>query len=119
MSNEQPRQLIPTDGGFLHDLIQRVKLIARLIGDPRINPWLKLLPLGSVIYLFFPDLAPGPIDDAAVLWIGTYLFVELCPPHIVQEHLEELRGEVIAGSWRETDDAQGEILDAEDRDTAS
>lgn len=90
----------PEGGGFFQDLSTRAKLILRLLGDRRVNVFLKLLPIGSVIYLLMPDLAPGPIDDAAVIWLGAYLFVELCPPDVVQEHMRALTS-VIDGEWRE------------------
>ena len=40
-----------------------------------------------------PDIALpviGELDDAAVLWMTNYLFVELCPPDVVQEHVRAL-----------------------------
>jgi hypothetical protein len=61
------------------------------MADRRVNPFLKILPIGTVLYFFIPDLILGPIDDALILGIGTYLFIELCPPHIVEEHREALR----------------------------
>ncbi|HSQ17248.1 MAG TPA: hypothetical protein VLM83_06080 [Anaerolineales bacterium] len=82
--------ILPPGGGVFQDLTLRVKLILRLIGDGRVNALLKLLPIGSLAYLVMPDLAVGPIDDAAIIWLATYLFVELCPPNVVQEHLEAL-----------------------------
>lgn len=89
---EKPERkiMLPPGGGVFQDLTMRVKLILRLIGDARVNPLLKLLPIGSLAYLIVPDLAIGPIDDAAIIWLAAYLFVELCPPAVVQEHLEEL-----------------------------
>ena len=71
--------ILPPGGGVFQDLTLRVKLILRLIGDGRVNVLLKLLPIGSLVYLVLPDLAVGPIDDAAIIWLATYLFVELCP----------------------------------------
>lgn len=94
----------PESGGFFQDLSTRVKLILRLLGDRRVNILLKLLPIGSLVYLLMPDLAPGPIDDAAVIWLGAYLFVELCPPAVVQEHMRALTS-VIDGEWREVTEA--------------
>ena len=82
--------MLPQGGGVFQDLAMRIKLILRLIGDPRVNPLLKLLPVGSLIYLVVPDLAIGPIDDAAIIWLATYLFVELCPPDVVAQHMDEL-----------------------------
>lgn len=104
MTEQEPRQVIPRkDGGFFDDLTLRVKLILRLLGDRRVNFFLKLLPVGALLYLVIPDIAPGPIDDALIVWLGGYLFIELCPPHIVQEHMEQLTS-VIEGTFREVDD---------------
>jgi hypothetical protein len=77
---------------------------------------LKLLPIGSLVYLVMPDIAPGPIDDAAVIWLATYLFVELCPPDIVQEHLDALKAtRKVMENYEETSQtvAHGDIIDGE------
>jgi hypothetical protein len=105
MSEGPSRQITPSGAGngVFHDIALRVKLILRLMGDRRVNPLLKLLPLGTLAYLFFPDLVVGPLDDAAVLWLGTYLFVELCPAEIVQEHMRALTS-VIDAEFREIDE---------------
>ena len=87
-------------GGFLDSIKGQIKLILRLMGDLRVNPLLKLLPIGALFYWFIPDLAIGPIDDALVLWLGTTLFVELCPEKIVREHRDALAS-VVEGQWRE------------------
>ncbi len=117
MADSSNRKIVlPQNRGFFHDLTLRVKLILRLIGDGRVNPLLKLLPIGSLVYLVMPDLAPGPIDDAAVIWLATYLFVELCPPGVVQEHLEALRAtRKVMDSYQETSQpaGQGEVIDGE------
>lgn len=81
----------------------RVKLILRLLRDRRVSPLLKLLPIGALLYLFVPDLAIGPFDDAAVVWLGSVLFVELCPADIVQEHTDDLRS-VVDAEWHEAED---------------
>lgn len=104
--------IIDVRGGFFGDLALRIKLILRLIADPRINPLLKLLPVGSVIYFIIPDIAPGPIDDVAVIWLGAYLFVELCPPDVVQEHMDALR-QVVTGEWSEAEEMGGEVIEAQ------
>jgi hypothetical protein len=83
--------LLPRGGGIIRDLSLRAKLVIRLIGDGRVKLLLKLLPIGSLVYLvMFPDLAIGPFDDAAILWLATYLFVDLCPPDVIQQHLDDL-----------------------------
>jgi hypothetical protein len=114
MSEDERPKIVPSqEGGVFHDLSKRVKLILRLLGDSRVHPLLKLLPIGSLVYLVIPDIAPGPIDDAAVIWLGAYLFVELCPPDVVQEHMDEL-DRVVTGEWREPDEDQ--VVDADHRD---
>ncbi len=113
--------------GFFQDLIQRVKLIWRLMGDKRVSFFLKLLPVGALVYLVSPiDLAPGlalpvigALDDAAILWLGTTLFVSLCPDEVVKEHTNALSG-VVDGSWREPDEepVTDVIIEAEPHDPA-
>jgi uncharacterized membrane protein YkvA (DUF1232 family) len=91
---------IPSQGGVLRTLILRVRLILRLLGDRRVSPWLKIIPVVGLLYLISPlDLIPdialpviGELDDAAVLWLTNYLFLELCPPAVVQEHIAALVG---------------------------
>lgn len=79
--------------GFFRELFSNLKLIVRLLKDKRINFWLKLLPIGALIYLVVPVdlLSINPLDDAVVVWLGGYLFIELCPDDIVEEHREALR----------------------------
>lgn len=116
MPNQSAGPIIPSSGGLFNQVGQRVKLILRLLKDPRVSPLLKLLPVGSLIYLVVPDLAPGPLDDAAIIWIGAYLFVELCPPEIVQEHMDELEA-VIEGEWRDLNAASPDDPDPTDQQT--
>jgi uncharacterized membrane protein YkvA (DUF1232 family) len=56
----------------------------------------------------------GALDDAAVIWLGTTLFVSLCPDEVVQEHTNALQ-QVVNGIWRDVSRSvdQGEIIDAE------
>ena len=100
MANKNSGNLmIPPSGGMLRDLVMRLKLIMRLMTDKRVNPFLKLLPVFSLVYLIFPfdliSIMPGvsALDDVAIVSLGAYLFVEFCPPHVVQEHLENLRNQ--------------------------
>ena len=113
MSDKNNQKItFPQNKGFFQDLTLRLKLILKLLGDGRVNPLIKLLPIGSLIYLVVPDIAPGPVDDAAVIWLATYLFVELCPPEVVQEHLDALDAtRKVMDSYEET--SQGEVIDGE------
>jgi uncharacterized membrane protein YkvA (DUF1232 family) len=110
--------------GFFQDLATRLKLIVRLMGDRRVSFLLKLLPIAAAIYVISPvDLIPGAVipfvgalDDAAAIWLGTSLFITLCPDEVVQEHLNALQ-KVVAGSWRDTpQEKTGEIIETEARD---
>jgi hypothetical protein len=117
MSEKTNRKImLPQSGGFFQELTLRIKLILRLLGDSRVNVLLKILPIGSLIYLVMPDIVPGPIDDAALIWLATYLFVELCPPEVVQEHLEALKAtRRVMDSYQETaqPEVHGEVIDGE------
>lgn len=112
MPDKNERKIIPSQGGVFNDLFVRIKLVLRLLADSRVSPILKLIPIGSLVYFIFPDLIPGPVEDAAVIWLGAYLFVELCPPDIVEEHIHALT-QSIPGDLRDVKKTQGEVIDAE------
>ncbi len=118
MSNSTSKNITPTNPGFIKDLVMKAKLVFRLMGDKRVNPLVKLIPIGSILYLVFPaDFMPIiPLDDIAVLGAGMYLFIELCPSFVVEEHLTNLRT-VTENPFRGTkvDEliVDGEIVDQE------
>jgi hypothetical protein len=103
MDKPSSDSLVPRGTGVFEGIGFRIKLILRLMKDRRVSPLVKLLPIGALIYLVLPDLAPGPVDDAAVIWLGSYLFVELCPRDVVEEHVRELSA-VVEGEFRQGDD---------------
>ncbi len=119
MANK-PGILRNPDRGPLQNLTLRVKLILRLIGDKRVNIFLKLLPIVALIYVVSPiDLIPGAVipvigalDDAAVLWLGATLFINLCPEEVVQEHMDALQ-KVVPGTCRDVpkQDETGEVIE--------
>ena len=97
---KKPGSITPFDGNFLQLFGERIRLILHLMGDGRVNPLLKLLPIGSLIYTIWPLDIPGPIDDVALLMFANYMFIEMCPPDIVDEHLAKLRNSTgIFGGW--------------------
>jgi hypothetical protein len=104
--------------GFLKGITRQLKLLGRLMADGRVNPVLKLLPVGAIIYLLVPtDLIPIlPFDDAAVLWLGGSLFIEMCPRNVVDEHLRLIDGETEVTTRYQpkgTDAPAEDIIDAE------
>ncbi len=99
--------------GFFKELINNIKLIIRLLKDKRVNFWLKFLPVGALIYLVFPmDVLPiNPLDDAVVVWLGGYLFIELCPQDVVQEHKDAIK-KVLSGEDNKQENPP-EVIDGE------
>jgi len=117
MPSNNPRRL-PAQNGIFQELTTRGKLVLRLMGDRRVNFLFKLIPVTSLVYFLFPDILPGPIDDAVLIWLTSYLFVELCPANVVQEHIEELSGNPLAQPPDSTppgDVIDGEIYDVDER----
>jgi uncharacterized membrane protein YkvA (DUF1232 family) len=103
MSEKSNRSLTnPTpDPGFFQGLNKQLRLIMRLMADSRVNLWLKVLPVGALVYLISPFDFPTPIDDAVVIGVGFFTFVELCPDEVVAEH----RTAIEAGSQKEEEEA--------------
>jgi uncharacterized membrane protein YkvA (DUF1232 family) len=82
---------------FLGHLPNFLKLFSRLVSDPRVAAGSKMVPLGILVYLvlptdLFPDFLPGfgQIDDLALIVLGLKLFLRLCPPRVVQEHVRAI-----------------------------
>jgi uncharacterized membrane protein YkvA (DUF1232 family) len=116
MTEKKPGDLmVQPSGGFLRDFAVRIKLIARLMGDSRVNIFIKVLPVATLAYLIWPidlvSVIPGiaALDDIAIVSLGNYLFVELCPPSVVQEHMKALTDSPESAS-------SGEVVDAEVKD---
>jgi uncharacterized membrane protein YkvA (DUF1232 family) len=117
MAEKKPtRLMVPAQGGVMRDMVMRLKLIVRLMADRRVNPFLKLLPITSLVYLFFPfdlvSIIPGvsALDDLAIVSLGAYLFVEFCPPDVVQDHMKQLTSNVDAAGGND------EVVDGESTD---
>ena len=113
--------VVSSGGGVIRDLVLRFKLIVRLMGDSRVNPLLKLLPVASLVYLIFPfdliSVIPGvsALDDVAIVSLGAYMFIEFCPPDVVQEHMQNLTSNMDAvASHDEIVDAEAVDLDDEE-----
>lgn len=115
MDEKKPSNLtISQQGGVVRSAINQLKLIFRLMGDSRVSVFAKLVPIGALVYLISPIDAIsipviGVVDDAALLWLGSYIFTELCPPEVVAEHMKELAGNMNINP-------QDEVVDAEATD---
>ena len=74
-----------------------LKLFSRLIKDARVPLTSKLVLVGMLAYVVLPaDLVPdfligvGQLDDLVIILGGLRLFLRLCPPQVVQEHLRAI-----------------------------
>jgi len=86
------------DIGFWREIVHQVRLVFHLLRDPEVPFYLKLLPFIGFVYLlspidFVPDLflGLGQLDDLTVLVVGSKIFMELAPPHIVARHRQAIR----------------------------
>jgi hypothetical protein len=118
MHQNTSHEIVPDRKGLFQGLLLRVKLVLRLIADRRVNLLLKVIPFGSFLYLLAPDLFIGPIDDAAVIWLGAYLFVELCPPDVVEEHMRALNIKIPAQNTASPSYEEEDIIEGEFREEA-
>jgi uncharacterized membrane protein YkvA (DUF1232 family) len=123
MKNPQESKIMRTpNGGLIQDFARYLKLIWRLMKDRRVNIFFKILPVAALVYLVSPiDLISGltlpiigALDDAAIVWVGTSLFIGLCPENVVEEHRQALE-KVITGTWQKPAE-NDEVVDVESRD---
>lgn len=90
-----PRYLLT--GRFLQifaHLPQFARLYWRLFRDRRVPMLAKAWLVLTFLYLVSPiDLVPvwlapfGQLDDLVIVLGGLYLFVHMCPPEVVREHV--------------------------------
>ena len=104
--------------GLLKTLVNRGRLVWRLIRDERVPVYLKVIPVVAALYVISPlDLIPdfaigiGQLDDIGILLAGVEGFIALCPQLVVAEHTKAIErdapfaastssGETIDGEWR-------------------
>jgi len=97
--------------GIIAELVRNARLVWRLLNDHRVALWVKAVIPATIVYLLSPvDLVPdallglGQLDDLAIILLGVKLFLSLCPPQIVKEHLAQLMS--VDGLYRIADDAR-------------
>lgn len=83
--------------GFFVYLPQFVRLFYRLMSDGRVPFVNKLVPVLGVALLLSPpllelDFIPliGELDWLVVIWLSLKLFIWLCPPDVVREHVSRI-----------------------------
>lgn len=114
--NPKRRLVSKYEGDLFGSFGMQIRLIVRLIADRRISLLLKALPVFSIIYLISPlDFAIPVIDDAFVLWLANTLFLDLCPPEIVEEHRTNLE-RTEEQKRKQEKIAENDIIDARYKD---
>ena len=109
MSFGSSSKKFPEGAGFFKDILLKFRLMLHLIGDKRVDMLLKLIPIGTLIYLVMPlDFLFGPIDDAVVIYAGMELFIQLCPQEVVSEYML-----VLKGSSSSDKSAEQNVIDAD------
>jgi len=85
---------------LLRAIWSHVRLVARLVREPRVPRLSKAFLALPALYLIWPidilpDLVPGigQLDDLGVIFLALQAFVRLCPSETVEFH----RGNVASG----------------------
>lgn len=106
------------DPSVLIEMWRSMQLVWRLMLDGRVPALPKLIVPLVALYVLSPlDVVPdvllvlGQLDDIALLFFGTKLFINLCPPDVVMEHRRALGGgreftadDYVDGSYRVVDE---------------
>jgi uncharacterized membrane protein YkvA (DUF1232 family) len=84
-------------GRIVAYLPQFVRLFYRLFSDPRVPILVKLVPvLGLVLAISPPNLeleiipVLGELDFVLIMLVALKVFVWLCPPDVVREHVARI-----------------------------
>jgi hypothetical protein len=84
-------------GGFIAHLPSFVRVFFRLMADPRVSPIAKLVPVLGLLMLLSPpalelDFVPfvGELDCLLVIYFSLQIFIWLCPPEVVREHVARI-----------------------------
>lgn len=108
MSNDEDRSvnentaLAPQNQspGFFRELWQQVRLVYKLLLDPEVPIYLKIVPFAALVYLvlpfdFLPDVIPGfgQLDDLTILIVGAKMFIDMAPQQVVARHLQSMRSQ--------------------------
>ena len=107
--------------GLLRSLVSHLRLVLRLIREPRVPLLTKALLFAAGLYLispldFMPDVLPllGQVDDLVIVLVALQLFVHVCPAPAVTFHRDAIAQgrrfssmpgshDVIDAEWRRED----------------
>jgi len=102
---------------WLRGALRDLRLAWRLFLDNRVPLWTKIVPPAALAYVLspidilsdFPPMGLNQLDDLAVVVLGMKLFIELAPPDVVREHLEELGARI--EEWRVVDEDESPVVE--------
>lgn len=113
MSDDRKPVVTPEPFGVLGQIVQTLRLVWRLMQDPRVPVFPKLIVPAAIIYVLSPiDLLPdfilglGQVDDIAIFLFSIKFFIEMSPPDVVEEHRRAL-----TVSHTRSDDAQENVVE--------
>lgn len=119
MSNYSSESELQETAGFAGGLFRQARLGWRLLRDGRVPGWVKMIPFAALIYFLSPiDLIPdwllpglGEVDDVVVILLALKVFVDLSPPGVVREHLQDLIGRK-ESVYTDSEPSTGPTIDA-------
>jgi uncharacterized membrane protein YkvA (DUF1232 family) len=99
-------------------LVADVHLALRLLREPTVPVYLKVLPFAALAYVlspldFLPDVIPiiGQLDDLAIVIMGLKMFLRLAPSEALAFHREQIAQRQPFSPMPPT----GDVIDAEFR----
>ena len=102
---------------WLTGIFRTLRLAWRLMRDPMVPTWLKLLALGTVAYILMPvDLLPdwilglGQLDDLTLFLLSLKLLIDLSPRQVVESHLAQMTS--VEGLYRVVDETPTQASEA-------
>ena len=100
MGEEQKPVISEKNVGAIAQLLRTLRLVWRLLRDSRVPIFPKLIILAAAIYVISPiDLIPdlilgvGQLDDLGIAMLAIGVFIQLCPPAVVDEHRRAIAAE--------------------------
>jgi uncharacterized membrane protein YkvA (DUF1232 family) len=100
MGDEQKPVISEERVGAVVQVLRTLRLVWRLLWDRRVPLFPKLIILAAAIYVISPvDLIPdvilglGQLDDIGISLLAIGVFIQLCPPALVEEHRRAIAAE--------------------------
>lgn len=100
MSDGQKPVISEERVGAVVQVLRTLRLVWRLLWDPRVPLFPKLIILAAGIYVISPvDLIPdvilglGQLDDIGISLLAIGVFIQMCPPALVDEHRRAIAAE--------------------------